>query len=156
MQEFPPTINYRHKKENKKKCTLQPLIDKNSFEFFNYPSSTLPPLSNYCILSLDGPVLTKEDAHLGIVLIDGTWKYAKKMFDFVMQGQNLPKRSLPSSYQTAYPRKQTSCADPKKGLASIEALYIAHFILNRPCDELLDAYHWKGKFLSLNKEALGQ
>lgn len=154
MQEFPSTIIYRHKKENKKKCTLQPLIYKDSFDFINYPSSNLPPLNNYCVLSLDGPVLTKDDSHLGIVLIDGTWKYAEKMFNFVMQGQDLPKRSLPSHYQTAYPRKQTSCTDPMRGLASIEALYIAYFILNRPYNKLLDAYHWKELFLTLNKEAL--
>ena len=150
MQDFPSTIIYRHKKENKKKCTLEPLRSDPSFIFLNYPSSELEPLTNYFILSLDGPVLSEEDAHMGLLLIDGTWKYAEKMFNHVMQTQKLPTRSLPKHFKTAYPRKQTLCSDPERGLASIEALYIAHSLLKRPTDSLLEHYHWKNDFLRLN------
>jgi pre-rRNA-processing protein TSR3 len=64
--------------------------------------------------------------------------------------QHLPRRSLPKGFQTAYPRRQLDCPDPSQGLASIEALYIAFFLLGRECDFLLDGYYWKELFLQRN------
>jgi pre-rRNA-processing protein TSR3 len=40
--------------------------------------------------------------------------------------------------------------DPDNGLASVEALYLAHHILGRPVEGLLDHYHWAAEFLELN------
>lgn len=92
-------------------------------------------------------ILTKEDAHLGILLLDGTWTYAKRMLDQLPK-ENLPVfRSLPSHIRTAYPRKQTGCPNPEAGLASVEALYVAYKILGRETEGLLDNYYWKEKFL---------
>jgi pre-rRNA-processing protein TSR3 len=56
-------------------------------------------------------------------------------------------RSLPGDISTAYPRKQTLCEDSDRGLASIEALYLAHKILELPYEHLLDNYHWRDLFL---------
>jgi len=64
--------------------------------------------------------------------------------------QPILARSLPPGFKTAYPRKQTGCPDPESGLASVEALYLAHKILNRATEGLLDHYYWEEKFLAIN------
>jgi pre-rRNA-processing protein TSR3 len=96
---------------------------------------------------MDAPPLTEADASLGLCLIDGTWKYAQTM---EKQLPSMQKRSLPNHFVTAYPRKQTGCIDPARGLASIEALFAAYTILKRPTAGLLDHFHWKEQFLALN------
>ncbi len=117
-------------------------------QFFTYPKSSPPFLINYVLLDLNGPPLTNKDKHFGLFLIDGTWNYAKTMTASIKEP--LVTRSLPSKYRTAYPRRQPSCDDPERGLASIEALYIAYKILERETTGLLDHYYWKEPFLQLN------
>ncbi len=146
MFSFPPTIILRHRKENLKKCSLRGLESRSDFRFFTYPKETLPDLSNYFLLSFDGPLLTEADRDLGVFLIDGTWKYAAVMG---RQLPELPKRSLPGHFKTAYPRRQDDCPEPTRGLASIEALFIAYQILGRPTEGLLDHYFWREKFLGM-------
>lgn len=151
----PPTIIIRHKKENKKKCSLQYLKEHTNIPFYIYPKDFLPDLKNHLLLTLDGPVLTSADKNMGICLLDATWKYAAKMQKHVLI--NYPAitfRSLPSECMTAYPRKQTNCSNPKCGLASIEALFLAYTILDRDPLFLLDGYIWKHSFLSLNQKFL--
>ena len=151
MISFPPTLILRHRKENLKKCTLSGLESHPHLRFFTYPLDPLPSLSDYFLLTLDAPLLSLEDRHLGILLIDGTWNYAR-----IMQNQlpatHLQKRSLPPNLMTAYPRKQTGCSDPSRGLASIEALFAAHFLLGRSTEGLLDRFHWREKFKELNPD----
>jgi pre-rRNA-processing protein TSR3 len=122
-------------------------------QFFIYPKHTLPLLETYIILDLNAPPLTIEDAHLGLLLIDGTWRHAETMTKNLPEPllQTLIPRSLPSQIKTAYPRRQTLCSDPERGLASIEALFISYHILQRDTTGLLDHYHWKDLFLSLNQ-----
>ena len=146
MSSFLPTIILRHRKENLKKCTLRGLEVRGDMQFFTYPKDSLPKLTNYISLDLDGPPLSPEDNSYGLFLIDATWNYAKVM------AKTLPHpiitRSLPAHIKTAYPRRQTDCADPTRGLASIEAIYIAYSLLGRDTTGLLDSYHWKEQFLS--------
>ncbi|HSX10609.1 MAG TPA: hypothetical protein VLF94_02695, partial [Chlamydiales bacterium] len=88
------------------------------------------------------------DSSRGLLLIDGTWRLAQ-----IMEKQlpwKLEARSLPGHYRTAYPRRQTDCPDPESGLSSIEALYIAHLLLGKSTDHLLDTYHWRDLFLEKN------
>jgi pre-rRNA-processing protein TSR3 len=59
-------------------------------------------------------------------------------------------RSLPPSLRTAYPRRQTLCPDPARGLASVEALFAAYRILGRDVDGILDGYLWRERFLVTN------
>ncbi len=144
-----PTIILRHRKENLKKCSLKGLEKNKNFLFFTYPKDTIPSVSSYVLLTLEGPILTKDDANKGIFLIDGTWNYSEKMKN------NTPfhpsqYRSLPHDVRTAYKRKQTKCLDEIRGLASIEALYIAFHILGKDTSFLLDNYYWKDRFLQIN------
>lgn len=141
------TIIIRHRRENLKKCSLRGLENHPNLRFMTYPMSSFPSLNGYLMLSMEGPELSLADQSYGLLLIDATWKLAS-----VIQRKcpDLPKRSLPKIFQTAYPRRQTDCPDPETGLASIEALYLAHLILQRPIDGLLDSYHWKNQFLERN------
>ena len=143
-----PTIILRHRKENLKKCSLQPLIDDSNMIFFTYPKNHLPKKENYILLSLNGKELSKDDHDKGLFLIDGTWNLAKKMSSTIKF--NPIERSLPKHYRTAYPRYQTGCPNPTTGLSSIEALYIAYKIQGRKADHLLKDYHFKDKFLKIN------
>ena len=144
-----PTIILRHKYENLKKCSLSGLEKREDMRFYPYPKAVLPDLSSYIVLSLDAPILTKEDAGYGLFLIDGTWNYAKPMFTSLKPPFLV--RSLPAHYETAYPRRQTGCEDPKRGLASIEALFLAYHLTERDTQGLLDHYYWKNLFFQKNQ-----
>jgi pre-rRNA-processing protein TSR3 len=145
----------RHRKENLKKCSLRGLQDRSDVAFLTYPKDPLPDLSPYIMLTLGAPPLTKEDAHYGCLLIDGTWRYAEKMVRYVLNhSPNIIQRSIPPGWKTAYPRCQEGCADPESGLASVEALWIAYYTLGFPTSGLLDNYFWKQNFLTLNSKLL--
>lgn len=147
MDDFPPTLILRHRKENLKKCSLRGLESRPDMRFFSYPlSAPLPSLAGYAILTLDGPPLSYEDRGFGLFLIDGTWRHAKTMAR-ILPPHAVP-RSLPPLARTAYPRRQEDCSDPSRGLASLEALYLAYTLLGRSTTGLLDHYYWKEAFLS--------
>ncbi len=115
--------------------------------FLTYPTSPLPALKGYCVLTLDAPPLTLDDASLGLFLIDGTWRYAEKMAKSLPSPAPFTCRSLPAHFRTAYPRRQLDCPKPERGLASVEALYLAYSILGRSTEGILDHYHWKELFI---------
>jgi pre-rRNA-processing protein TSR3 len=147
-----PTIIVRHRRENRKKCSLTPLETRDDCLFFNYPQAVLPDLSSHIVLKIDAPPLSIEDARYGLLILDGTWRLAAAMEKSLPQ--NAIARSLPGNFRTAYPRRQTECPDPNAGLASIEALYIAYWVLQRPTEGLLDAYYWKNLFFERNPRLL--
>ena len=148
MKTPPLTLILRHRRENLRKCSLAGLETRSDLAFYTYPTDRLPPIQNILLLKVGAPVLTTADREFGLLLVDGTWRLAEKMI------QQLPypllERSLPVGYKTAYPRRQTDCPDPEAGLSSLEALYVAHTILGRNTEGLLDHYHWKDLFLSRN------
>ncbi len=150
---FPPTFILRHRKENLKKCSLKGLEQRTDMGFFTYPKDVLPDLSSYLLLTLNAPFLTAGDRMYGLFLIDGTWKYAETMLGQLNKPHDFQTRSLPPDFQTAYPRRQDDCSDPLRGLASVEALYIAYRILDRNTEGLLDNYHWKDAFLKKNERS---
>ena len=148
MPAFPPTIIVVHPKERRRKCTVNSLSGEPGFVFWNYPKTGPEFLEGYVRLGIDGPLLSADDAEQGLLILDGTWKLAGAMEkDF----ENVPLRSLPD-WKTAYPRVSKMYDDPPAGLATIEALFAAHKMLNRDCQSLLDDYHWADKFLELNAE----
>jgi len=148
---YQPTIIFRHRKENKNKCSLKGLENDPRFIFYQYPQDPPQDYQNTILLDLNAPVLSKEDSDKDLFIIDGTWNYAKKMLNSLDQKAFI-KRSLPHHIKTAYPRKQTGCSDPERGLASIEAVFTAFFILGKDTKGLLDNYYWKEAFLEKNKD----
>jgi pre-rRNA-processing protein TSR3 len=149
MQTFPLTIIVRHPRENPKKCTVLPLKGRPDVRLLSYPVKELPLFEGYIRLAAEGPELSGADCARGILLIDGSWRSAGKM---VSCFQAVPPRSL-HGWKTAYPRVSKLGTDPDNGLASIEALYIAYYLLGRPTVGLLDHYHWAAQFLEMNQTA---
>lgn len=142
------TVILRHRRENLKKCSLTGLETRTDLKFYTYPIDILPDCSRHLLLKVGAPPLTLADCDRDLFLIDGTWRLAQ-----IMEKQlpwKLEARSLPSGYKTAYPRRQNDCPDPESGLSSLEALYIAHRLLCRSTENLLDRYHWKEIFIRTN------
>ncbi|MBS4163500.1 Uncharacterized protein PRO82_000803 [Candidatus Protochlamydia amoebophila] len=151
MQPFPPTVIIRHRLENLKKCSLRGLETRKDFVFLKYPYEKLPDLQGYIILSVNAPPLTNEDCNKGLLVLDATWRYARKMIRPFENQTNYLYRSLPHHFRTAYPRYQDDCPDPERGLASIEAIYLSYYLMGRSVSGLLDFYFWKEQFLQINK-----
>jgi pre-rRNA-processing protein TSR3 len=143
---LPATIIVRHPKENPRKCSVMPLRGRPDVLFLGYPVHHRPTLEGYIRLAADGPPLTAADAAAGVLLLDGSWRWAEAMErDF----SDVPARSL-SGWKTAYPRISKLGTDPDNGLASIEALFLAYHLLGRPTAGLLDHYRWAAEFLAAN------
>lgn len=142
------TIIYRHRRENLKKCSLSGLEKRSDLTFLTYPTDPLPDLSHCLLLKVGAEPLTGKDQGKELLLIDGTWKLSEAIEKSLPW--KLEARSLPSHFTTAYPRRQTGCQDPERGLSSLEALYIAHLILGKNTEGLLDNYYWKEDFLAKN------
>ncbi len=123
-----------------------PLKGRPDILFWSYPLKQPHALVNYFRLAVDGPPLSNADSGMGILLLDGSWRWAAPMNrDFA----EVPARSL-AGIRTAYPRRSKLGQDPEEGLASIEALYAAYRVLGRPTEGLLDQYRWADEFLRLN------
>jgi pre-rRNA-processing protein TSR3 len=143
---YPPTVIIRHSHENPRKCSVLPLRGREDIAFLSYPVKQRPPLTDYIRLAAEGPELSRADAASGLLLLDGSWRWAAKMTaDFA----DVPPRSL-HGWRTAYPRVSKRGTDPDNGLASVEALVIAYHILGRPIQGLLDHYRWAEEFLRMN------
>ncbi len=143
---YPPTIIVRHSRENPRKCSVLPLRGRTDLTFLPYTVRQRPPLDGYVRLAADGPPLTVADAGFGLLLLDGSWRWAAAMTrDFA----DVPPRSL-HGWRTAYPRTSKLGTDPDNGLASVEALFIAYHLTGRPTGGLLDHYRWAAEFLRAN------
>lgn len=156
MTPFLPTIILRHRKENLKKCSLKGLETHQHLIFYSYPHRMPENLQGYVMIHLGDHTtkpLSRDDLDKGIFFLDSTWNYEKKMHDRLRKDHLLVYRSLPSFFSTAYPRQQTGCQDPQRGLATVEALFIAYKILGLSTDGLLDHYHFGKEFLEKNQAA---
>jgi pre-rRNA-processing protein TSR3 len=142
----PPTVVVRHPKENPRKCSILPLADRPDILLLKHPVARPPDLTGYVRLAAEGPELSAADAGSGLLLLDSSWRWAGVMErDFA----DVPPRSL-HGYQTAYPRMSKRGTDPDNGLASVEALFVAYYVLGRPTQGLLDHYRWAEEFLRRN------
>jgi pre-rRNA-processing protein TSR3 len=144
--EYPPTVIVRHPRESARKCSILPLRGRPDLVFLTYPVAEKPPLAGYVRLAAEGPELSIADACKGLLLLDGSWRWAGAM---VRAFEEVPPRAL-HGYRTAYPRISKQGTDPDNGLASVEALFLAYHLLGRPTAGLLDHYRWAAEFLRLN------
>jgi len=143
---YPKTVIVRHTHENPRKCSVLPLRGRPDIVLLNYPLKDHPDLKGYVRLAPDGPELSIADADAGLLVLDGSWRWAGKMTrDF----RDVPPRSL-HGWSTAYPRVSRHGTDPENSLASVEALSAAYHILGRPTEGLLDHYRWAAEFLRKN------
>jgi pre-rRNA-processing protein TSR3 len=146
MKSAPITIIVRHPKENPKKCSVLPLKGRPDLLFVGYPVKAPLPLDGYIRLAAEGPPLSDADADRGLLLLDGSWRWAGVM---TAAFAHVPPRSL-RGYVTAYPRAAKQGTDPDNGLATVEALYLAYHLLGRPTTGLLGHYRWAEEFLRRN------
>jgi ribosome biogenesis protein Tsr3 len=130
--------------ENLAKCTLESLRSRKEFLFLTYHSSLVIEATDSIVLSVDAPLISKDDMGRPLILLDGNWKHVPKL-QKCLKGQPL-YRSLPR-ITTAYPRRNEKGQDPEFGLASIEALYLALKFMGHDDLTLLDQYYWREKFL---------
>lgn len=150
MSQFPPTIIVVHRRENRKKCSVEPLRGRDGFIFWTYPDDGPESLDGYVRLGIGGPILSEADRRSGLLVIDGTWRLAERM---EKKYAHLPVRSLPPC-QTAYPRVSKVFDDPATGLATIEAIHLAYHLLGRDTSSLLAEYRWSDEFRTKNIELL--
>jgi len=148
VSDFPPTVIIVHPKERRSKCTVRPLRGREGFVFHKYPNVSVDSPEDYVRLGLGGPLLSTADADRGLLILDGTWRLAEKMEQDV---RDMPLRSLPR-VQTAYPRVSKMHDDPTGGLATIEAIYVAYYLLGRETEHLLEGYRWADEFLQRNRD----
>ncbi len=148
---YPTTVIIVHKSEKARKCSVAPLRGNPDFSFFRFPGTAKPDITNYVRLGMEGPELGEADMDKGLLVLDGTWRRAAAM---EKDYKNVPIRTLPSVWHTAYPRVSKVSQDPDHGLATIEAIYAAFSILGRDTKRLLDHYHWKEQFLAANRAQL--
>ena len=139
------------RRENRVKCTIQPLRGTPGLEFLHYPLRSKPDLSRHLLLAPDAPPLTPADAGRPLLLLDGSWRHAAIMRKAIGP---VEARSIPSGWRTAYPRHSKILADPDAGLATVEALFAAGCILGHRDDSLLRLYPWRDAFLALNHDLL--
>src|SRR5271156_2250933 len=140
---LPITYIVRHPKENPRKCSVLPLKGRPDLAFLNYPVKQPPDLTGYIRLAADGPELSAADQAMGLLLLDGSWRWARSM---TAAFAHVAPRSL-HNYRSAYPRVSKLGTDPDNGLATVEALFLAYHILGRPTAGLLGHYHWADEFL---------
>ena len=147
-RDYPPTIIVVHSRENRQKCSVEPLRSNPDFVFWTFPQQGVEPLEGYVRLGIGGPLLSSDDASRGLLVLDGTWRLAQRM---EAAYAHLPVRSLPV-WETAYPRVSKIFNDPTSGLATIEAIYAAFVMQGRNTAGLLDRYHWADQFLQKNQQ----
>lgn len=146
----PPTIIVVHPRENRRKCSVEPLRSHAGFRFWTFPERGPESLDGYVRLGIGGPLLSEADQQSGLLVLDGTWRLAQRMEPSFA---NIPVRSIPV-WHTAYPRVSKVFDDPLTGLATIEAIYAAYASLGRDTTGLLDQYHWSNQFLENNQQVL--
>lgn len=142
----------RHPKERRSKCSLTPLEERGDIRFFKPRLSWEFDVTGFTVLALDAPQLSAEDAGRPLLLLDSTWRLLPQL-EACLIGEGV-RRTLPP-VATAYPRVSKIDQDPHGGLASVEALYLAHLMLGERDDSLLDGYHWRDIFMeNLRQEGL--
>ena len=139
------TVVIRHKREKLSKCSLTPLHGRPGFKFLTARDELAFDATGYTMLAVDAPVISRADSGRPLLLLDATWPLLPAVRRSVV-GEPIA-RSIPADVPTAYPRVNKMGKDPAGGLASIEALFVAHLMLGF-CDlTLLDDYHWRHAFL---------
>ena len=147
-----PTTVIRHSREKISKCSLRFIHDRPEMTFMTAIANFKFNADGFILLAVDAPPLTEADAGSPLLLLDATWRLLPKL-QGTLQGNPIP-RSIPGGIPTAYPRVSKNFEDPTGGLASIEALYVARYLLGDRDETLLDGYEWKAEFLEMIKGKL--
>ncbi|GHC05120.1 hypothetical protein [Cerasicoccus arenae] len=135
----------RHYKERLSKCSLEPLRGRPDLVFLRARPDFRFDATGYLLLALDAPELSPADAGYPLLLLDSTWRLLPQLMEKI-DGEPI-LRTLPMHVRTAYPRVSKIAEDPSRGLASVEALYLAKRLLGEDDPSLLEHYYWRQDFL---------
>lgn len=139
-----PITVIRHPKERRSKCSLRPLEARAEMTFHRARPNWTLDVSGFTILALGAPELSPADAGRPLLLLDSTWRLLPQL-ETCLRGEGI-RRTLPA-VPTAYPRVSKLTADPSRGLASVEALYLAKLMLGERDDSILAEYYWAENFM---------
>lgn len=139
----------RDPRESWKKCSLRTLRGVDGVEFVTYRPGKRVAVGERILLHAEGEELTEADQGLDLMLVDCSWRRVPTLLGTV--DGTLHRRRLPR-LSTAYPRVSRFETDPDTGLASLEALYAASFLLGEPRPEWLAGYRWAEEFLDANPQ----
>ena len=142
----------RDPRESTRKCSLTPLRGRPGIELRSWTRDRAIDVGACTLLHPDGPPLTRADAGRRLLLVDASWRHLPQVLRD-LRG-DLARRSIPPGFVTAYPRRSRTFEDPRTGLASVEALYVALAALGRPRLDLLDGYRFAPEFLERNAASL--
>ena len=140
------------KTERLGKCTILPLIGREDFDIVRIGSGDLPPLTGDFLLHPDGAPLVRVAGAAGdvrVAAIDCNWSRLAPILRRV-PGTLPPLARIPDGFVTAYPRRNKQDRDPPKGLATIEALFLAAAFRGIWDETLFDQYYFKAAFLAQN------
>jgi pre-rRNA-processing protein TSR3 len=138
---------YRDPRESTRRCSLTPLRGLPGLRFVEHRPPARLDVGERTLLHPEGELLTAADARRGLLLVDCAWRRVDPLLASL--DGTLHRRRLPE-LTTAYPRRSKLFQDPAAGLASVEALYAALWILGEPRPELLAGYHFAAAFLEAN------
>ena len=141
----------RDGRESPAKCSLTPLRGVAGVRFARYDPARRLEAGGRVLLHPDGEELGPADRGRDLLLIDCAWRRVPSLLRTV-DGALLPRRL--QGFTSVYPRKSKTHSDPARGLASIEALFMATLLLGEPRPELLAKYRWRAAFLAANREQL--
>lgn len=141
-----PVTVIRHAKERVSKCSLRHLHDRPGFTFLRARPGFRFDASGFVVLAVDAPQVSLADTGRPLLLLDSSWRHLPQL-TACLHGSPMA-RSVPRDIVTAYPRASRVFADPRFGLASVEALYVALRLLGDDDPTLLDGYHWRAQFLA--------
>jgi pre-rRNA-processing protein TSR3 len=144
---FVQILILRDPRESAAKCSLTPLRRRAGVRFVDYHPDRRLAAGGHVLLDPAGELLTEADGGRDLLLVDCSWRRVPQLLRTV-EGR-LFRRRLPA-WETAYPRRSKTFEDPARGLASVEALYVASVVLGEPRPELLDEYRWREEFLARN------
>ena len=145
-----PVTIIRHPKERRSKCSLTPLEGREEISFLIARAGWTFDPTGFTVLGLGAPTLSIADVGRPLLLLDSTWRLLPQL-ESCLVGTGV-RRSLPS-IQTAYPRVSKIAHDPLGGLASVEALYFAQYLLGTADISILDEYHWRETFIGTMRES---
>jgi rRNA small subunit aminocarboxypropyltransferase len=137
----------RDPRESTKKCSLKHLHATPGIRFVRYAPDRRVDAGRRILLHPDGEELRPDDSGPGLLLVDCAWRRVDQLLGTI--DGDLMLRRLPPLH-TAYPRRSNVFEDPSAGLASIEALFAALWLLGDRRPDLLDDYRWREEFLRLN------
>ena len=143
--------------ERPQKCSILPLAYREDFRIVRFDRRyPIASLTGSLLLHPEGVPLSElaaEETPRGdfttLSAIDCNWIRLDAVLGKIV-GPSPPRVRIPDGFQTAYRRRNKHDLDPERGLATIEALFIASAFLGVWDETLLQEYPTAAEFLSSN------